>query len=244
MNFDLTTKKPVKKYQYGIALFAVSTLIVWNIPGGHLILYPFTLLGTWFHELAHGLMAILLGGDFHKLVIQDDGSGYAQFSYSSLLFGNFGKSIVAAAGPVGPSLAGAIFVVSSAKIKSTKIMLFVLSFLLIISSILWVRPVISIGFLVILIFSAVISFIAYKSSDNTKVLTLQFLAVQAFISVYMSIDYLFTSGAVVGGQEMLSDTGVISQNLFLPHWIWGGLILILNIYLLYISFKYYFKKNK
>lgn len=224
--------------------FVVITIIFWNIPGGKILLYPFTILSTWFHELAHGFSAILMGGDFHKLVIFPDGSGYAQFSYSSLFFDNIGKSLVAGAGPIGPSVIGALFIMSSVKEKSTRITMYIFSFLLIISSLIWIRPIISWGFLIILFFSILITLIATKANDNFKIFTLQFIAVQAFLSVYQSIGYLFSSGAIVDGNHNLSDTAVISENLFLPYWFWGTIILLINIILIYYSFNYYYKKIK
>ncbi len=224
--------------------FVAITILIWNIPGGKILLYPFTILSTWFHELAHGFSAILLGGDFHKIVIFPDGSGYAQFSYSSLFFDNIGKSIVAGAGPIGPSVIGAIFVMSSVKEKSTRIVMYLFSIFLISTSIIWIRPIISWGFFIILIFSILITQIATKANDKFKIFTLQFIAVQAFLSVYQSMGYLFSSGAIVDGNHNLSDTAVISENLFLPYWFWGAIILLINIILIYYSFNYYYKKVK
>ena len=40
-------------------------------------LYPFTLLGTWVHEMGHGLGALLCGGRFDRLEIFEDASGLA-----------------------------------------------------------------------------------------------------------------------------------------------------------------------
>lgn len=233
------------KQKQTLALFAFGaiTIILWNVPGGGLILYPFTLLGTWFHEMAHGIAAILMGGNFQQLVIFPNGSGYAQFTYSSLFLGILGKSFVAAAGPIGPSIAGALFITASVSKKATEWTLYFFSAMLIVSSLIWVRPLISWGFLFVLLFSVLITFIAFKANLKFKVLALQFLAVQAFISVYQSIGYLFSSGAFVDGSPNMSDTQVIADNLLLPYWFWGALILAINLLLIYISFKYFFKKT-
>ncbi len=48
---------------------AVTTAILWQLPMGDYILYPFTILATWFHEISHGLMSIILGGNFRELQI-------------------------------------------------------------------------------------------------------------------------------------------------------------------------------
>ncbi|MBX3043570.1 MAG: M50 family metallopeptidase [Candidatus Kapabacteria bacterium] len=235
----------VKKIQtYSLFGFGLVTIILWNIPGLSLVLYPFTLLGTWFHEMAHGIAAILMGGSFQKLVIFPDGSGYAQFAYTSLFLGGIGKSIVAAAGPVGPTIAGSLFIIASINKKSTEWALYIFSFLLILSSLIWVRPLISWGFLIVLFFAVSATLVSVKASINAKIMTLQFLAVQAFISVYQSIGYLYSTGASVDGSPNMSDTQVIADNLFLPYWFWATLLLAFNVWMIYVSLKYYFKKNE
>ncbi len=218
--------------------FGLLTIILWNVPFGNMILYPFTILGTWFHELAHGLTAVLLGADFKVLYLAPDGSGYAQFSYTSLFLGGLGNAIIAAAGPIGPTIAGSLFLVASANKRSTVIVLYILSFFLILSTILWVRPWFGFGFIMILLFSVVMTFIAYKGKDTLKSITLQILAVQAFASMYQSIDYLFSKGAIVDGNRNLSDTQVMAQYLLLPHWFWAVVLLVISIFLIYKSFKF------
>ncbi|HRP02562.1 MAG TPA: M50 family metallopeptidase [Candidatus Kapabacteria bacterium] len=227
-----------------LSLFGVVTTIILNIPNGFYILYPFMILGTWFHEFSHGMTALLLGGNFHQLVIFPDGSGYAQFSYSSLLFGNIGNALVAAAGPLGPTIAGNLLMLSSTNQRATKIMFYVLGLTMLISSIVWVRPIISFGFAFTIIFALIFLFIAIKSNEKVQRLTLQFVAVQAFMSLYLSIGYLFSTGAVVGGEHNMSDTQVIADNLFLPNWLWAILIIAVSIYSIIKSILITIKKEK
>jgi len=42
--------------------------------------------------------------------------------------------------------------------------------------------------------------------------------------------------AVISGQQMVSDTGQIAQQLFLPHWFWAFLIIAITFWLLYSAF--------
>ena len=205
-----------------ILIFAVITVALWQFQLGRYILYPFTILGTWFHEMSHGICALVLGGTFHKLELNPDGSGLAVFS-GILFLGNIGNAITAAAGPVGPSIAGAVFIISSKNQKMTKVVLLVLAFLLLISDIIWVRT--GFGFLVILFLGLGIGLASLKAGARAGKLILQFLGVQACVSVYLSIGYLFSDGGIAGERVYQSDTAVISNNLFLPFWIWGILIL-------------------
>jgi hypothetical protein len=236
--------KPIyKKSIFWVTGFGLLTAILWNIPGGSLILYPFTILGTWFHEIFHGFTAMILGGNFHQLVIFSNGSGYAEFSYSSIFLGNVGKAVVAAAGPIGPSFFGAAFIMASINNRATSVTLVLFSFLLIISTLIWVRPFFEFGFFITLLFAVVFTFIAINGNDKFKAITLQFIGIQAFMSVYLSIGYLFSSGAFVGGQQNVSDTQVIADNLLLPYWFWGFLILCLNVFMIYKSIQFILKKE-
>lgn len=209
-----------------LLLIAVITVVMWQTEIGRYILYPFTLLGTWFHEMGHGLMAVFLGGNFEKLEIYSNGSGLAVYS-GGLFLGGFGSALVAAAGPIGPTLAGSFLIVSSRKSSLTKFMLWVLGLLLIISGIIWVRS--AVGIAVIAGFGLLTIFFALKGKSNVQRFWVQFLGIQACLSVYLSIGYLFSTGAHVGGIGHPSDTAIMSEHLLLPHWFWATIILLFSI---------------
>ena len=221
-----------------ILIISALTVAGWQFETGRLILYPFTVLGTWFHEMGHGLAALVLGGNFHQLVINSNGSGYAQWS-GDLFLGNVGKAIVAAFGPIGPTIAGSIFIISSKDEKWTKWALIVLAVLLLISGFYWVRS--WFGTPVVLFFGLLSAFVVYQGSSKFQKYTVLFLGVQACLSVYLSIDYLFMPLANVTGEDQLSDTNVISTFLFLPHWFWGGLIIFISVIAIWKSLKYALK---
>ena len=78
---------------------AVASIILWQTTIGSLVLYPFTILATWFHEMGHGLAAMLTGASFERLLIFPDGSGVAQSiraADASALTG----ALIAASGPL------------------------------------------------------------------------------------------------------------------------------------------------
>lgn len=219
--------------------FALLTIILWRVPFGMLVLYPFTILSTWFHEMAHGIMALILGGSFHQLEIYADGSGLAVWS-GNLFLGNVGKAIVAAAGPLGPTAAGAILIILSKKDKHLKKILYTFSAILAFSVIYWVRSIY--GIPVILTFAVLIFFAALKMRVKNQKLLIIFLGIQAFLSIYLSIGYLMSQEAFIDNDFHISDTGVIAQNLFLPYWIWGGVIIFISIFTMVQSIVYVYKK--
>ena len=80
--------------------------------------------------------------------------------------------------------------------------------------------------------------IAWRGSRGIQLFTLQFLGVLAAFSMFKDLDYLFSESAIVGGQPMLSDTGAMEAELFLPHWIWAIVIVGLSGLMIGGSLKY------
>ncbi|MCX7735998.1 MAG: M50 family metallopeptidase [Candidatus Kapabacteria bacterium] len=221
--------------------FGIVTFILWQFPFGRVALYPFTILGTWFHEMGHGLTAMILGGKFIELVIFPDGSGYARFT-TDLFLGNIGQALVAMGGPIGPTIAGSIFIVSTKKMKLGRIVMFLLGLFMLVSVLFWIRSFV--GILIIALLGILIIYISIKGSDKLQILSLQFLGVQAIMSLYLSLDYLFSAGGNVGGSSFNSDTAVIAQYLLLPHWLWAILILAFSVFMIFFSIKFTFSENK
>jgi Peptidase M50B-like len=214
---------------WGLIAAAVVTVVLWQIPGGNYILYPFTILATWFHEMAHGLTAMLLGGRFTKLLIFSNGSGAAYYS-GPLLLGTFGKVLVAAAGPMGPPVAGAALILASRNLRAASITLKLLGSFLLISTAVWVRSLF--GLVTIPLMGVGVLGVGFKGSERAQRVLVQFLGVQACVSAYRQIDYLFSYSA---GPLGISDTAQIQQALLLPYWFWGGLIAVSSLLILVTS---------
>lgn len=215
---------------------AVATILLWQVPYGDYILYPFSILATWFHEMGHGLAAILLGGNFQQLQIFPDGSGFAIHS-GRLFLGSIGRAFVAAAGPMGPPIAGAILILASRSFKGASISLKILGGFLLFSVLIWVRSLF--GIVAILLLGLIIFGIGLKASRWFQGFSIQFLGVQACISTYHQLDYLFTPTA---GFRGLSDTGQMQQQLLLPYWFWGGLMAIASLVILLQSLRIAYKQ--
>ncbi|MDZ8187417.1 MAG: M50 family metallopeptidase [Nostoc sp. ChiSLP02] len=199
---------------------AIATAFLWQVPEGDYILYPFTILATWFHEMGHGLMALLLGGQFQKLEIFSNGSGVATYGLR-LSLAPIGPALVAAAGPMGPPLAGAALILSSRSFRAASLSLKILGSFLLISTLIWVRS--WFGLVAIPLLGLIILGIALKAPRWIQGFTIQFLGVQACVSTYHQLDYLFSSSAGLLG---LSDTAQMQRYLLLPYWFWGGLMAI------------------
>lgn len=210
-----------KREQTYILAFAALTIAAWQTQIGTMALMPFTLLSTWWHEMAHGLTAAMLGADFQRLVIFANGSGYAESSGN--LFA-IGQALVSAAGLLGPSIAGSLMIVASRSRRATRFALFGLGVALLVTTLIWVRSLV--GWIVLPLFAVAVLAIAMRGSEKWQRIAVEFLGVQGAVSVYQDFDYLFSPGGVVGGHAALSDTGRIADALFLPYWFWGGAITV------------------
>ena len=209
----------VQREQSYIVAFAVLTILAWQTEIGTLLLLPFTLLSTWWHEMAHGLTAAALGADFRRLVILPDGSGFAE--YSGNLW-RLGHALVAIAGLLGPSIAGCMMIIASRSRTVSRWVLVALAAALVVTMLIWVRSVT--GWVVLALFALAATAIAARASAKWQRIAVEFLGVQGAVSVYQDLGYLFSPGGIIGGQRALSDTARISEALFLPYWVWGAAI--------------------
>ena len=214
---------------------ALATVVAWQFPLGHLALYPFTLLATWFHEMGHGLTAALLGADFQRLVIFPDASGFAEMAIPADM-GNVDRAAIAAAGLLGPGTAGAAMIASARSARLTRVVLALLGVALVAATVIWVRS--PVGWLVLPAFAGLALAAAVFFRPSWQRFTLELLGVQAAISVWQDLGYLFSSGATVGGMQGASDTGAISAAIGMPYWFWGGLITVTVVALIVASLRF------
>ncbi len=218
---------------------AVVSIILWQTMIGSLILYPFTILATWFHEMGHGIAAMLVGWHFERLLIYPDGSGVAQ-SYGPVHVSALPDALVAASGPLGPAIAGASLIIASRTIKATHAALAIMGGALILSTLIWVRTMT--GWLILPALGAAILLLAWRGTAEQKRFGIQLLGVEACISVWHQFGYLFTPGGFIDGRLHRSDTGAIADALLLPYWFWGAAISVVILLLLWRSFAIAFRR--
>ena len=218
-----------------LIIAAVLLLMLPGVPFGNFLIYPFTILTTWFHEMGHGLAALLLGHGFEQLVIYADGSGYAESAFYGAP-GVLSSALIAAGGPIGPVMAGSALILASAREKYWQPALLVLAGVMALSVLVWVRSVT--GWIVLPLLAGALGYIAWRGADWLKQFSLQFLGVVGAMSMFRDWDYLFSESAFVGGRMMPSDTGAIEEALLLPHWLWAAMIVGVSGLMIGASLKY------
>jgi len=169
-----------------------------------------------------------------KIEIFADGSGIAYHTLP-LQSANLKSALVALSGPIFPPIVGYFFISYSKNLKIVKFLLLLLSFSIFISLIHWVRNLF--GFVFLLGISIFFALVALGKKEKLSVVTAQTIGIQAFVSVYLSMGYLFSKSGIVNQSSFASDTEIVAQNLFLPNWFWGGLIIVLTLILFILSLK-------
>lgn len=201
---------------------AVVSLLLPVIPWGRTALYPFALLGTWAHEMGHGMVGEIVG-DFDKLVLFRNLGGYALVSRDSGLE----SVLVSAGGLLGPAIAGAAMIYMSARERLARRALGLLAGAILISVVFYVRS--AFGFSSMAAIGIVLGYIAYKAPTLLRVVLAAFIGIQLCLASWGTRDYMFTKNFQRGGEVIDSDTQNIADEWLLPYWFWGGLILAMSI---------------
>lgn len=206
-----------------------ATIILYIIPYGQILAYPLMLISTLAHEMGHGVMAMVVGGTFHKFEMWPDGSGVAVWSGEA---GRLDRALVAAGGLVGPAILAALGFAFGRTAKGSRRALWGAVAILVLAAVLVVRNLF--GFLFVVVLIAICASVARARSSDLPQLWLVFLSVQLALSVFSRGDYLFTPVARTGAGNMPSDVGQMAEALLLPYWFWGlacgGLSIIVLLY--------------
>lgn len=206
------------------------SIVLPRIPYGRNVLYPFSLLGTWAHEMGHGIVAELVGGDFVKLELYSNLGGVAWHSGSGRIAG----TLVSAGGLLGPAIFGGLIIVFSARVKTAPWVLAVLSVMIVASVLFVVRNLF--GMVSMSLIAVVLLPIAFKAPDILRTAVAQLIGIQFCFASWNSVDYMFTKNFVRDGETLNSDTENIAEVLLLPYWFWGGLTAGLSALILVFSF--------
>jgi hypothetical protein len=212
----------------GLLLLAVGAIVIaWQVPYGPEALYPLTLLATFAHEMGHGLAALLLGGEFERLLLHADGSGLAVWRGEG---GPMARAAIAAGGLLGPTVAGVALLLLAGSTARARLLLWICAAFVIACVAMWVRNAFGIVFLLSIAVGLAVA--GRWLGDFGAAFLLHLLAAVLCLSWFRDLDYMFASTAIVGGVERASDSAVIAQASWLPFWFWGGLAAALSLALL------------
>lgn len=218
---EAATVAPTSRRALLVAI-GVSILLSSFVPFGRTILYPFTLVMTWVHEMGHGLAALAVGGQLDSLDIFANASGLAHVRHSTSSDG-----VVCVAGLLAPPIAGAALLAFARGPKRARIALVVLATVMVLSLVLWVRSVA--GCIALPLVAGLIAAFARWGSPRETLFLAQFIGLRAALDTVTSIDYVFTEKVTVDGKERLSDIARVAES-------WGGPMFFWSLVVAFLSF--------
>lgn len=211
---------------------AVATyLAVMQLPLAGLLFYPFSLLGTWAHELGHCAAAEMLSGTCRRLELLP-GLGGTAFHHTP--GGDGPLAIVSASGLLGPSVVGGLMLVMARRFRAPGMALFGVSAALFYTAFTWSQD--SFTTSVCVAGGAVFAVLGAAPLSLLRSLVAQFTAIVLAVEAVANKDYAFVESFTRNGQVLLSDTGSIAARLGGPHAFWASVIMALVLFILLAAY--------
>lgn len=234
-------KRPVQELR-GLAIALLASLLLWNLPYGGIVLYPFKLLATWLHELSHGLVMIATGCGFNYVLIYRDTSGLA---YSSAPMAGWAIPFIAAAGYMGTPLWGAVILWATPTAKRARVVLAVLGALLVFTSFTVIAiDEDSFGPVAIGVMGAAFLVVAAIVPAAWRRPLVHFVAAQACINALLDIRVLLRPSQIVGGSTTASsDASNMAMSTFgtgadWAVWTWAAIWLAWSLAVLFVALRF------
>ncbi|MBT8495236.1 MAG: M50 family metallopeptidase [Deltaproteobacteria bacterium] len=230
-------KRALRRRALVIAM--IASLILWNLPFGGFVLYPFKLFATWLHEMSHGLTMMVVGAGFDHLEIYRDSSGLA---YGSRSVGAAANATIASAGYVGTAAFGAAFLILGQGQRGARSILGSLAAALAISALLWVQGTFAI--VAVLVAAAVFAGLAYFGTEKVAAFAVNFVAAQSCANAILDIRVLFRSNLVVGGEVVQSDAHSMAQATFGTPALWATVWLVWSMALFFVALRIIYVRER
>ena len=235
--------KPTDRLELRTLAFALlASLLLWNLPIGGVLFYPFKLLATWLHELSHGLAMMLTGIGFDRVLIYRDTSGLA---YGQDEAGGFARAVIAAAGYMGTPLWGAVLLVVTPNARWARWAMLVLAALLIGTALTVIAAPgdDAFGPWAVGAIGAACAVAAVAVPARWRLAIAHFIAGQSCVNAILDIRVLLRPSQVVGGRIAgASDAHNMAEATFgtaatWAVWTWAIIWLLWSLAVLYVALR-------
>jgi hypothetical protein len=226
-----------------LAIAMLASLVLWNLPFGGFLLYPFKLLATWMHELSHGVLMMISGAGFDRMEVYRDGSGLAFAEYG---VGPFASACIAAAGYMGTPVWGTAILLGARGPRSTRGVLAGLGALLVGTALVVVSN--HFGESALAITGGAMIVVALAPARIVE-FVVQLIGAQACINAVLDIRVLFRPALVVDGSVVgASDAHAMARASFgtadrWAVWTWAGVWLAWSLLLFFFTLRRLWKRD-
>lgn len=172
-------------------------------------IYPLRLLVIFFHELSHGLMALLTGGRIEKLELMALEGGRC------LCVGGLAP-LVLSAGYVGSLLWGGAILLLATRTTRDKLISIVLGAIFLLAALLWMRPLNSFGFGFAVLTGAALILIGWKLNEDINDFLLKLIGLTSIL--YVPLDIVSDT---LARPHLPSDARLLAELTHVPSIFWG-----------------------
>jgi len=195
------------------AVLLLLVIVLWHT----WFIYPLKVLVVFFHELSHGLAALLTGGSIVRIELVAQEGGICWTAGGS-------RFIVLSAGYLGSLLWGAGLLLAAARGRADRAICTGLGILMLLVALLWVRPVFSFGFAFTVLTGAALVAIGIKLHEDISDFVLKLIGLSSIL--YVPLDIISDTLARPG---MPSDARMLGEMTWIPGVVWGVLWVLLSL---------------
>jgi hypothetical protein len=211
----------------------LASLLLWNLPYGWVLLYPFKLFATWLHEGSHAVLMVLGGAGVDRLDIYRDTSGLA-IPHAGVTAA--AQAVISSAGYMGTAFFGALFLVLGRTRRGARVVLLVLAGLLAASAAFWVRN--RFGLVAVMTGAMALGLAGWLAGPGLAAFVVNFLAAQACILAVLDIRVLFAATVYVDGKPYAqSDAHIVADIIGGPYWVWAAMWMAWSFGLFYLALR-------
>lgn len=203
-----------------IILCALLTFALWSTP----LIYPLRLLVVFFHELSHGLAALLTGGSIISLTLSPDEGGLATTQGGNLF-------LIISAGYVGSLLFGIALFLIALRTKADRLVTAALGLCTLLIAALYIRDGFPLAFcsLTGLSLLLIARFLPVQVND----LTLRIVGLASMIYVPQDI-----ISDTIARAHLRSDARILAEEYGGATMLWGGVWLVISLAVIALTFRY------
>ena len=200
-------------------LITVVIFILWNTP----VMIPLKILIVFFHELSHGLAAVLTGGSIESISISPQQGGLTT-TRGGWLF------LITSAGYLGSLLIGVLLYLSALKTKADLLIMGALGATLLLVAALYMREWFALGFTIMAGIAMLASARFLPENINDTALKVLGLVSMGYVPFDILSDTIIRS-------NLRSDAYALSIQTGLPTVLWGGIWLLASLAVIVVTFK-------
>ena len=198
------------KQLLGLVALMVPVTLLWST----WVVWPLKILVVFFHELSHGLAAILTGGSIDHIEVVKEQGGLCVTRGGN-------RFLTLSAGYLGSLVWGGLALLLSSRTRRDRFVTVAMSGLILLATIVWVRPIVSFGFGFHLLAGLAILLIGSLLPESVNDI---FLKVFGLASCLYVIPDIWSDTMARSYQR--SDARMLAEMTHIPTVLWGGFWII------------------